>query len=465
MPNNMDNMKELGRIGQKRYAGFFQEEFLKELRGAKGIEAYREMSENDETVGACLYAIETILKQATWDIKPASNTAKDRECADFVKSCLDDMQDSWIDTISEILSFLSFGWTYHEIVYKRRGGSSKDKRMASKHSDGLIGWRKLPIRAQETLWQWEYDEEDNLLGMTQLAPPHFHMATIPIEKALHIRTKSRKANPEGKSILRNSYRAWYFKRKIQEIEGIGVERDLAGYPVLTPPEGLDIWDPNDAEMVLYKTLAENMVKNVRRDEMEGLVMPFGWEFKLLSSGGRRSLDTGAIIERYDSRIAQTMLADFILLGHQGVGSFALSSDKTNMFTLAIGAYLDTIAEAFNSQAIPRLIELNKEAFAGITAYPKMIHGDVETPNLQELGTFIKDMTGVGLIIPDEGLEKYLRDAANLPERVEGTELNNPQIPQNNPQAPQKDKKTEEDLDLDKEQKSMAKRILERITGR
>ena len=117
---------------------------------------------------------------------------------------MDDMKETWIDTISEILSFLTYGWSFHEIVYKRRMGKTKDVRTRSKYSDGLIGWQKLPIRAQETLYQWEYDNEDNLLGMTQMPPPDFGMFTIPMEKALLFRTKSRKNNPEGRSILRNA---------------------------------------------------------------------------------------------------------------------------------------------------------------------------------------------------------------------------------------------------------------------
>lgn len=51
-------MKEYGSIGQRRYAGMFSEEFLRELQGKRGIEVYREMSENDEVCGAILYAIE-----------------------------------------------------------------------------------------------------------------------------------------------------------------------------------------------------------------------------------------------------------------------------------------------------------------------------------------------------------------------------------------------------------------------
>lgn len=416
------SMKEYGAIGQKRYAGMFSEEFLRELQGKRGIEVYREMSENDEVCGAIIYAIETLIRQADWSVQPRGGTANDKECAEFVESCMNDMQDTWTDTISEILSFLTFGWSYHEIVYKRRTGYSRDQRLNSRYTDGLIGWQKLPIRAQETLFRWEYDERDNLTGMTQLPPPNFVMATIPIEKALHFRTKSRKHNPEGRSIFRSAYRAWYFKRRIQEIEGMGIERDLAGLPVLTPPEAIDIWNADDPDMVEQFHRAEAIVRNVRRDATEGIVKPFGWTLELLSSGGRRQFDTNAIVERYDTRIAMSTMSDFLLLGHQQVGSFALSSDKTHLFSMALGAYLDIICEVFNNQALPRLIGMNAEHFRGITDYPKLCHGDVEAPNLSELSAYIKDLTGCGVILPDEPLEDHVRKLANLPERLEAQQF-------------------------------------------
>lgn len=411
-------MKEYGSIGQRRYAGIFSEEFLRELQGKRGIEVYREMAENDDVCGAILYAIEILIRQSTWRVQPGSDSTKDRECAEFVESCMHDMQDTWTDTISEILTFLTYGWSLHEIVYKRRTGTSRDPRQNSKFTDGLIGWQKLPIRSQETLFRWEYDDADNLIGMTQLPPPDYKMATIPIEKALHFRTKSRKNNPEGHSIFRSAYRAWYFKRRIQEIEGVGIERDLAGLPVLTAPEGWDIWNTEDAMMRDAFHNAEAIVRNVRRDATEGLVLPSGWEFQLVTSGGSRQFDTNAIIERYDTRIAMNTMSDFLLLGHQQVGSFALSSDKTHLFSMALGAYLDIICEVFNNQAIPRLIGMNAEHFAGITDYPKLTHGDVEAPNLKDLSSYVRELTGCGAIVPDEDLEVYLREIANLPERTE-----------------------------------------------
>ena len=234
------------------------------------------------------------------------------------------------------------------------------------------------------------------------------------------RTKSRKNNPEGRSILRNAYRSWYFKRRIQEIEGIGIERDLAGLPVIHGPEDLDIWDDQNKDAVKARLGLEEMVRSIRRDEMEGVVLPAGYTLELLSSGGTRQFDTNAIINRYDTRIAMTVLADFIFLGHDKTGSWALSSDKTELFAVAIGAFLDIICETFNSQGIPALIDINGQHFAGITEYPKMTHGDIEDADITKVASFIKDMTGIGVLVPDDGLEDYIRQVGHLPERTSDT---------------------------------------------
>lgn len=410
-------MKEYGRIGQKRWEGVFNEEFLPELSGIRGIKTYREMLDNDDTIGAIMFAIKMLIRQVKWHVEPGGDSAKDREAAEFVESCMDDMQNTWTDTISEILSFLAYGWSFHEIVYKRRMGKAKNRKTSSKYSDGLIGWQKIPPRAQDTLYRWEYDDKDNLIGMTQQPPPDYGLLTIPINKAMLFRTESIKDNPEGRSILRNAYRSWYFKRRIQEIEAIGIERDLAGLPVLHAPDGVDIWDDKDPELVSINAALTSMVKNIRRNEYEGLVLPAGYEAELLSTGGTRQFDTNAIINRYDAKIAQTVMADFIMLGHEQTGSFALSEDKTELFAVALGAFLDVICETFNNQGIPSLIDMNGAHFDAITDYPQLAHGDVDKRDITKLSTFLKDMVGAGILIPDEDLEDYVREVANLPERT------------------------------------------------
>lgn len=415
---NSDPMTELGRVGQKKFGGIFFEEFIPELRGKRGVETYKEMAENDDIIGAMMFAVENLIRQSTFDIEPQGTKEIDIECADFVKSCLDDMCDTWTDTLSEILSFLVYGWSWHEIVYKRRCGKQEKKADSSKFNDGLIGWKKLAIRSQDTLYRWVYDDEDELIGMEQIAPPDYQVRFIPADKSLHFITKSRKSNPEGRSILRNAYRDYYFKRRFQEIEGIGIERDLAGLPTITPPDDFEIWDDTNTEAQKAMAYAEMLVQNIRRDAKEGLVIPPGWKLELLSSGSKRQFEVGTVIDRYDKRMAMTAMADFILLGHQGTGSFALSDNKTELFSVALGTYMDIIVEVFNNQAIPRLIDLNHDHFAGITDYPVMKHGDVEDTDVEKLGNYLQKMIGIGVITPDRNLEQFARSAGNLPEMLE-----------------------------------------------
>lgn len=460
--------KEIGRIGQFRYyapgsSSIFFEEFLPELRGIRGVEAYQEMADNDATVGAILFAIEMLMRQSEFHIEPGGDTEKDREAAEFVESCLDDMDRTWADTLSEILSFMTYGWSYHEIVYKRRIGRTKSPVTNSKHSDGLIGWRGLPIRSQDTLYGWVYkDESDELLALDQVPPPYFEHCIIPVEKALHFRTRSRKDNPEGRSILRTAYRAYYFKKRMEEIEGYGMERDLAGFPVLYAPADLPIWDQNDPDMVQTLARAEHIVSSIRRDAREGLVLPggeSGWKIELISSGSRRQFDTNAIIDRYDKRIATSVLADFVMLGQQQVGSFALADNKTKIFAMAIGTYLDTICEVFNNQGIPRLIDINGDHFKGITDYPFMVHGDIEDKDMASFAAYITDMVGAGVLMPDEQLEEEVRRVGGLPEKTETGTPYDVQPGENGPQAqreatgkPQRDEKPKSEEFIEDDEK-------------
>ncbi|WP_155274431.1 hypothetical protein [Piscirickettsia salmonis] len=50
------------------------------------------------------------------------------------------------------------------------------------------------------------------------------------------RTTSRKGNPEGRSILRNAYQPWYYKKNLESIESIGIERNLVGLLTLRAME-------------------------------------------------------------------------------------------------------------------------------------------------------------------------------------------------------------------------------------
>jgi len=95
-----------------------------------------------------------------------------------------------------------------------------------------------------------------------------------------------------------------------------------------------------------------------------------------------------------------------------VGSYALASSKTNLFAVAIGAFLDEIEDVLNTHAVPRLFKLNDFK---VESYPELRHGDIESVELSELGEFIQRLSGAGMpLFPNKELEKYLLEVANLP---------------------------------------------------
>ena len=420
---------EVGATGLRRAGGYVREEFLPELSGQQGRRVIREMAWNDPIVAGVLFAIEMLIRRVSWRVRPASSARDDQLAAQFVEECRTDMSSSWADLIAEILSMLPYGWAYHEIVYKRRGGDSRDPKQHSRFDDGLIGWRKVPIRAQDTLLRWEFDDEGGIQGMYQVAEPDYRIRYLPIAKSLLFRTGTYKNNPEGVSLLRRAYRPWYFKKRIEEIEAIGIERDLAGMPVAwVPPEVLR-GDSDEMKQALetYKEI----VTNLKRDEQEGVVMPAVYDehgnklydLTLLTSGGRRQFDTSAVVARYDQRIAMVVLADFILLGHEKIGTQALSVTKAQLFATALQAWVDSIAEVFNRHAIPRLLHLNPRF--RVRQLPQLEPGEVEAIDMRELAEVIRQLTGAGVIVPDDELEEYVRAQTRLPPRQEGGEPRRP----------------------------------------
>lgn len=352
------------------------------------------------------------------------------DVAVFVETCLHDMDMSWEDTLSTILSMLPFGWHTAEIVYKKRGGSTGKTGSNSRFDDGKIGWRYLPPRSQDTRSRWDIDTDDgSIKGMWQNDLYSTRgLVYLPIEKLLLFRTENRKGNPEGRSILRSAYVPWYYKKRIAEIEAVGIERDLAGLPVAYVPYEM-LTESATQEEVNAREEIKKIVRNIKRDEQEGIIFPMAYDpesgnqlfkLELLSTGGTRAFDTDKILGRYDQRIVMCILADFILLGHENVGSKALSSNKIDLFTTAIGAWLDSIAEVFNTYAIPRLLAMNGMDPA---ASPKLVHGKLAQVDLLQLGTFILNISQAGApLFPDDALETYLRDVGGLPTKEGGTEV-------------------------------------------
>lgn len=420
---------EVGNTGLVQYDGNVGQDLDIAMQGVDGLKRLREMWFNHPIIAAGVAAYRRTLGSAVIRVEPGGDTAADIEAAEHVEQCFDDMEAPIGATYNEITTYVPFGFSWMEMVYKRRDGrkperaySMRDGKLtrlqtpaSSKYDDGRIGWRKWAPRSQESLHRWAFGEHNELLGMWQATVTNPTPVFLPWEKSLHFSTDGMGGNPEGISILRPTRRSYRLGQKIENSEAIGVNRNLNGYPVLTPPMGTDLWDADDETMAALLTEAQNLVTNIRRDEQQGIVKPFGWELELLSTSGTQ-INTTAILDRLDTRIAMVLLVQFILLGMQRGGAYELAKQQQSLWLTALAGYHLADAEVMNRFAIPRLIDLND--FGELTDYPTVAFSDITTPDLRDLSEAVSKFVTSGALIPGPEMESYLRGQVRAPEEEE-----------------------------------------------
>lgn len=394
----------LGTSGLRKSGGYVAADFLPQLHGLAGAKAFAEMASNDPVVGGMLFATTMLLRGVEWAVE-----GEDAAAVEVVEHALfRDLQPSWAEVLSEVCTMFIYGFAPMEVTWVNR--------------DGWVVPKSLGLRGQESIVRWEYGLDltrDKLLGLHQQdweRPAVF----IPRPRFLLFRTDATLDNPEGRSVLRSAYVSWQRKKSIEEAEGRAALRAAGLVVIRIPGEVL-----RDAANAAVKADFVKLAEDLANDRHGGIVLSSDihpdtkqvlYEVQYVVADGRRSADMSTIVERIDKRIAASVLADFILLGQQAVGSFALSSDKTALFTNALWGWLQLMAEVFNRELLGAMWRLNGK---DTETMPKLVPGDIETPNLAELSSYIATLAGVGMpLFPDPNLEAYLRQAGGLPDKAE-----------------------------------------------
>jgi hypothetical protein len=368
-------------------------------------------------------------------------SAEARKKAEFLESCMEDMNRPWEEMRAEIVGdFLTYGHVPAELVYKRRQGYSPNKidmaalkgatlggsvgedlpaqsKTSSKFDDGKVGWRKIATRAPETIHEWIFDEAGGIQGLIQMAPPSYKYRVIPIEKMLLFRTTTARGNPEGLSILRGAFIPYTQKKQLRDIQMIGIERDLTGFPTVYGPENLELYDSSNQKAVTAYNKLKKWIRTVRTDKTAGGIFPYGYKFELVSSPGQKTTDVEAVIGGLNTEMLIAILMDFLITGHEKIGSYALNLSKVEIAVAVIGAYIDIFHEIFNQYAIPRLFRLNGDSMDKL---PRLSCGKVlatDLAKLEKFGTILEKLAGVGWeLFPDPELDAHLRELLGIPER-------------------------------------------------
>ena len=399
----------LGIAGDNTHNGNIRaDEFLPELRGKRAIRKYREMRDNDSTIGAVMYATEQVLRDVDLKVMPANDTPEAKREAEYVESIFKDMDHTLDDHISEALSSLTFGFAWFEVVYKRRNGptASSDKGR-SKYSDGRMGVRKIAIRAPWTISKFDVDQKTgDILGIHQEGSGFNNTAFIPSRKSLYYRTTAINNDPSGRSILRNAYTSYEYLNNLQSIEAIAVERELAGIPVARIPSEYLSPDATAAQSGFLSNL-QQILRDVKFNEQGYIVLPSDTypdsngsptttrlvDVELMASNGKRNIDIDPIVKRYQHDIARSVLSEFLMLGGGNTGSYALSKSKTDLFLRALESYIQAIVDVLNKQLVERLWELNGLNY---DLMPTVVAGDVAPHDLREIAAFLRNLNGANI---------------------------------------------------------------------
>ncbi|MFH1560947.1 MAG: hypothetical protein ABID84_06060, partial [Chloroflexota bacterium] len=407
--------KVIGKTGLSVWAGQIQEEYLALLKDwHKASKVYREM-QDDTVIATLLDAIKFPLLAAEFDVVPRGESEADKAAAAFLWDNMNGMQgQTWRAYVRDCLECLDFGFALGEVIMEKR-------------EDGRLWLKNIDPRGQETLWLWEY-EDDTLVSFIQQTERGWRSPSIPIGKCVHVTWGGRKGNPQGKSLLRSLFRPWKFLKNLENFEGIGIERDVGGMPVVRFPDP-DKWHgPTDTTSL--RTIFEDALKGLRQDEEAWLLEPPGSRIEPYGSGQKAYNIREAIVAK-QKEILMRVFAQFLMLGMEQVGSQALVRGSQDFFSLALLAIQQELLETWQHQVVPILFRFN--TFPGMTAEPEITWA---APGKVDAGAFIEAYaaaTNAQLLTPlrqDEEKARGLLDLPDLPEGLgEGSREVFPEFPQ------------------------------------
>ena len=363
---------EMGSLGLRTFSGVTQDELKAELNWPRSINTFRDMSYHS-AVNAPLTLFENIISKATWTYKPpADATEEEKNQAKIINQMMQDMEQPWSEFIRDVLSSNVFGFSVHEKVFRKRY-----KANGSLYDDGIIGWRKLPIRVQESISKFIFSEDGNeIIGVQQNLSAindiynrfssRGNLINIPRSKFLLFRTGKHRGDPFGKSPLRDAYLAWRFLTALEELEATGVAKDLNGLPVLyLPAQYLATDAPPEVQAI--RLYYEGVMRNLQMNEQSAVILPQVidsesrtpmFKLDLLSVDGKKNFDISKIKEYYKTLIFVSLFADILIQGTTSTGSFALGTIKNSLSGAYAERLISSIAEVLQNDLIKMTYQLN-----------------------------------------------------------------------------------------------------------
>jgi len=388
--------KVFGDSGTERYSGFFLEEFNSEWRDEKRVDNVEQMRRTDSTIKGVLNAIKAPILATEWRVEGGDDKVRE-----FVEKSLFGMKRTWKEFLREALSYMDFGHYVFELIYDIR--------------DGRISIIDLAPRIPKSIQQWEL--KDGRFGVVQYVrtddrnlPDKNNQLEIPADKLLILTNDKEGDDVTGQSVLRSAYKHFKYKDVLYRIQGIAAERYGVGVPVIYLPENAGEKEKSEAEI---------MLENLRSNQKAYIVLPWKKEDGALEiltpNGNPQGQAIDAAIEHHDRRMLMAVLANFLGLGADSTGSFALSKDQSSFFLKHVDDKATYLQEQLDKQVVKRLVDL---AFGPQEVYPKMAYNPLGDIDFKEMSEVLKSLVDAGLVKIDGKIMKFTRDVFQLPKMTD-----------------------------------------------
>ena len=364
------------------------EEIFSELQPPSGLRKFSSMEDNEPIIGGLMIRLSNIFKSAEWTVEG--------ENAALVKEQLDALPEGMVGLLEDFTNAFVYGFSVNEKIWTAVEGQ-------------IVLADLIPLH-QPTLEFSNYYR--GIVIQTTTAKGR---AEIPLAKLVHFIPRTRSRNPYGRSLLRSAYKPYYYKSAIEASEAQSIDRTLSGLPVMTAPEGFDFinadedspgYDPYVAATLEW---AESVVSKVRKDEMQGVVKPSGWELALLKGDNSITVNSPDILARYNIEMAISLLQTFAIAGGFGSTSGANIDSLIGDFRTSCNAWLKFMAFKVNRQIVQDICQFNLK-----DQYPEFRFFEVSSEKLADLASYVSRLVANEIIDPTETLERRMLEKIRIP---------------------------------------------------
>lgn len=220
--------------------------------------------------------------------------------------------------------------------------------------------------------------------------------------------------PLGMSDLDAAYTAWREKILIQDYLLMGIQKDLAGTPVLRVPQQLfddSQADPNSLASATLNQLQSHMA-NLHAGDQTFVILPsdtfnetgtgeklYDINFKGID-GSSKMFNLVEIIEQKKKAIYTVLGASHLITGENGASSYNLHEGKASQAAHLSERDSIIIDEMWNKKVIPLILRLNGFTDIPPEDIPVFEHGEVQPVSLDEKGKYINRVARMLPAVPE-----------------------------------------------------------------